>query len=286
MMTMLTPKETTMRRMFGLTMVIGAAFPLLLSGCAVVSSGFAGVEWAPSKGTIKKALPEGFHLVSPFATIYYYDLRQQERQASLEVQASDGLTLLLMTSVLYRPNPNRLYELQTSLGPNYYDVLIAPLLGSVARKIVGQYRPEDVWSKKRQEVETELLEALKAQVAGQPIYIDAVVIRTVRLPRTLQEAIDRKLQEQQRAQEMQYVLDREEQEAKRKEIEANGIANYQRIINKTLTPELLEWKQVNAMEQISLSPNAKTILYGSNGKGGLPLIVNTGGESKEAGRRQ
>ncbi len=265
-----------MRRMWILAVAIGVSSTFLFSGCATVGSGMAGVEWAPTTGTMKKTLPEGFHLVSPFATVYNYDLRVQERQDQLEVQAQDGLTILLATSVLYRPNPNRLYELHTSLGPNYYDVLIRPLLGSSARKIVGQYSPEDVYSKKRKEVEKEILEALKAKIEGQPIFIDAVVIRAVRLPRTLQEAIDRKLQEQQRALEMQYILDREEQEAKRKEIEANGIANYQKIINKTLTRELLEWKEIDAMEKLSLSPNAKTLLLGNSGGKGLPLIINAG----------
>ncbi len=264
-----------------LTFLLIAGFPLtaLFSGCAIISSGTAGIEWAPTKGTIKKALPEGFHIISPFAHIYHYDLRVQERQENLEVQARDGLTILLDVSVLYRPNPSRLYQLQTSLGINYFSVLIHPLLGSAARKVVGQFSPEDVYSKQRREVEKEILEELRAKLEGQPIFVDAVVIRTVRLPRSLMNAIDLKLQEQQRALMMTYVLQREQQEAKRKQIEATGIANYQDIISKTLTPELLEWKEIDAMQKLSLSPNGKTlVIAGGQGKGSLPLIINPGKE--------
>ncbi len=268
--------------------LIAFLFPLVLlsPGCkyAIVGSGSAAIEWVPTKGTLRKGVPEGYHWISPFAHVYYYDLRVQQRQQNLEVQARDGLTILLDTSVLYRPNPSRLYQLQTSLGINYYDVLIRPLLGSAARKVVGQFSPEDVYSKKRREIERELLEELRHKVEGQPVFIDGVVIRQVRLPRPLMEAIDVKLQEQQKAQMMVYVLQREAQEAKRKQIEATGIANYQRIISKTLNPELLEWKEIEAMQDLSLSENSNTLLLaGEGGNRGPSLIINAG-ESGPEGR--
>lgn len=255
----------------GLCFVVGGPI-----GCTAIYSGMGAIEWTPSEGTLKPTLGEGFHLVSPFSSIYKYDLREQQMQERLDVLANNGLAISLDTSVLYHPVPMELYQLHTEVGPNYYDVLIGPILRSRARKVVGRYSPEEVYSTKREEVEREIFQEITRKLEGKHLQIDAILIRDVHLPKIVEDAINRKLEQEQRALAMAFVLDRERQEAERKRIEAAGIADFQQIISKGLTDKLLQWKGIEATEKLALSPNSKTVVIGS-GKGGLPIILNPEG---------
>lgn len=248
------------------------------AGCASIYSGMEGIEWTPTGGTLKPTLGEGDHLVSPFSVVYKYDLREQQREERLDVLADNGLAISLDTSVLYHPIPAELYRLHTEVGPNYYDVLIGPLLRSRARKVVGRYSPEEIYSTKREEVEREIFQEVTRKIEGKHLQIDAILIRDVHLPKIVEDAINRKLEQEQRALEMAFVLQRERQEAERKRVEAAGIADFQQIISKGLSDKLLQWKGIEATEKLALSPNSKTIVIGS-GKGGLPIILNPDGSS-------
>ncbi|HUJ79873.1 MAG TPA: prohibitin family protein [Nitrospiria bacterium] len=225
---------------------------------------------------MQTTLGEGFHVVSPFSTVYIYDLREQQKEERLDVLANNGLAITLDASVIYQPIPAELSQLHSKVGRDYYDVLIGPVLRSKAREVVGQFSPEEVYSTKRTEVEKDIFQQVSKKMEGKHLQIDAILIRDVHLPAIVEQAINRKLQEEQRALEMTYVLDRERQEAERKRIEAAGIADYQQIISKGLNNELLEWKGIEATEKLARSPNSKTIVIES-GKGGLPLILNPGG---------
>jgi regulator of protease activity HflC (stomatin/prohibitin superfamily) len=245
-----------------------------LSACTTVQSGMGAVEWTPSSGTLKEPIGEGFHIVSPFSEIYQYDLREQEHQESLDVLANNGLSIILDTSILFKPVNSELYLLQTEIGPDYYRILLGPLLRSGARKVVGRYSPEEIYSTKREEVEREIFAEVNRKLESKHVQVDAILIRDVHLPKVVQEAIELKLQQEQRALAMQFVLDKERKEAERKKIEAAGIADYQLLIGKGLTDALLQWKQIEAIEKLVQSPNSKTIIMDA-GKGNLPLILDT-----------
>ena len=246
------------------------------AGCTSIYSGMGGIEWSPSEGTQKPTLAEGFHFVSPLSTVYKYDLREQQKQERVDVLANNGLAISLDASVIFHPMATELYQLHTEVGPDYYDVLIGPILRSRARKVVGRYSPEELYSTKRDEVERELLQEVARKIEGKHLQIDAILIRDVHLPKIVEDAINRKLEQEQRALEMAFVLERERQEAERKRIEAGGIADFQQIISKGLNDKLLQWKGIEATEKLALSPNSKTVVIGS-GKGGLPIILNTEG---------
>lgn len=252
-----------------------------LAGCATtIPTGMGGVEWTPSQGTLKEPLKDGMHIVSPFSEVYMIDLREQQRLEELEVLANNGLTVTLSTSVLFQPIASEIYLLKTQVATDYYSVLIAPALRSSARKVVGRYSPEEVYSTKREEVEREIFADVTKKNEGKPVTVNSILVRQVRLPAIVQTAIERKLEQEQRALEMNFVLERESKEAQRKKIEATGIADYQQIISGGLTDKLLEWKGIEATEKLATSPNSKIIVVGS-GKGGLPVILNPGGaESK------
>jgi len=249
---------------------------LALAGCTTtIPTGMSGVEWTPTQGTLKEPLGEGFHVISPFSEVYMVDVREQQRLEELEVLTNNGLTVTLSTSVLFQPVASQLYQLKTQVESDYYSVLIAPALRSSARKVVGRYSPEEVYSTKRDEVEREIFADVTKRNDGKPVRVNAILIRQVRLPPAVQTAIQRKLEQEQRALEMEFVLEREKKEAERKRIEATGIADYQQIISTGLSEKLLEWKGIDATEKLASSSNSKIVVIGS-GKGGLPVILNPG----------
>lgn len=245
-----------------------------LIGCASVPTGRVGVEWTPGRGTVEKPLTEGFHFVSPFARVYHVDLREQQSEDSLDVLANNGLDIKLRSSILYQPVASEAYQLVTQTGADYYMTLVAPYVTSSARRIVGRYSPEEIYSTKREQIEREIRDEVAQKLVGKHVQVNAVLIREVHLPAAVQSAIETKLEEEQKALEMQFVLERTKQEAVRKHIEALGIADYQSIISKGLNSEVIEWKGIEATEKLAESPNSKVIIVGS-GKNGLPVILNT-----------
>ena len=248
-----------------------------LAGCATtIPTGRQGIKWTPMRGTVDKPLDEGMHLVSPFARVYKVDLREQQREDSLDVLANNGLDIKITASVLYQPVPAEIYQLITQTGEDYYDTLVEPYVRSSARKVVGRYSPEEVYSTKREQIEREIRDAVTQKLAGQHVTVNAILIREVHLPQAVQTAIEAKLEEEQKALEMQFVLERTRQEAVRKHIEAQGIADYQAIISKGLNDQVIEWRGIEATEKLAESPNAKMIIIGS-GKNGLPVILNAAG---------
>jgi regulator of protease activity HflC (stomatin/prohibitin superfamily) len=140
------------------------------------------------------------------------------------------------------------------------------------REIVGQYTPEELYSTKRLELQTQILSRVKQTVEAQFVRVEAILIRDVRLPDQIQTAIENKLKEEQEAQRYEFTLQKEKLEADRKRIEAEGEAEYQRIITQQLSPAFLRFKGIEATEKLANSENTKTIIVGS-GQDGLPLIL-------------
>ncbi len=246
------------------------------AGCSTIPTGRSGVEWTPTQGTVREQLGEGFHLVSPFARVYEVDMREQEQEEPLDVLASNGLDIRMTASILYQPIPDEVFALVTETGNDYYRTLIAPYVRSSARRVVGRYSPEEIYSTKREQIEREIRMEVAEKLAGKHIRANAVLIREVHLPAAVQDAIQTKLEEEQKALQMRFVIERTRQEAERKRIEAAGIADFQAIISRDLTDKVLEWKGIDATEKLAASPNAKVIIVGS-GKNGLPVILNAEG---------
>jgi len=247
-----------------------------LTACSTIPTGRTGIEWTPMQGTVQEQLGEGFHVVSPFARVYEVDMREQEQEEPLDVLASNGLDIKMTASILYQPIPDEVYQLVTQTGNDYYRTLIAPYVRSSARRVVGRYSPEEIYSTKREQIEREIRQEVSEKLSGKHIRANAVLIREVHLPAAVQDAIQTKLEEEQKALQMRFIIERTRQEAERKRIEAAGIADFQSIISRDLTDKVLEWKGIDATEKLAASPNAKVIIVGS-GKNGLPVILNTGG---------
>lgn len=260
------------------TLLPAALLAIATSGCVciTVDSGHGGLEFrALSGGTSQELRGEGLHFMPAWNRLITYDLRAQEMKDQLAVLSNNGLTLKVDTSTRYRVIKDEIFHLQTETGPNYANILIAPVVRSEARKVFGRYSPEEIYSTKREQIEREIFEEVTKALEGKHLLIEAVLIRDVDLPPAIQNAIADKLAEEQRSQKMRFTLDKERQEADRKKIEAEGIREYQNIVRQGLTPEYLQFKGIEATENLAKSPNSKVVVVGG-GKNGLPLILNEG----------
>jgi regulator of protease activity HflC (stomatin/prohibitin superfamily) len=240
--------------------------------CPTVDSGNRGIVFKSlGGGTSREVLGEGMHVIPIWNYVIQYDTRVHELKEALSVLSSNGLPIRVDASVRYRPETAELYELQTQIGPDYDQKVVAPIVRSEARKVFGRYQPEEIYSTKREEIERQIYDEVTRALAGKHVVVEAVLVRDVELPDAIKNAIADKLAEEQRSQKMRFTLDKERQEATRKQIEAEGIAKYQSIVRQGLTTEYLSYKGIEATERLANSANTKIIVVGG-GKGGLPLI--------------
>lgn len=255
-----------------------ALLSTLLIGCGTsIPSGHHGVKYMRFRGGTQmgKIHGEGFKWHLPWNSFFVYKTQTDERREDLHILSADGASIELEASIWFRPQVNKLDSLQITVGPAYYDVVIGPALRGEARSIVGRYKPDEIYSTKREIISSEILEAASGVLADKFIEVQNVIIRNVVLPPKITEAINEKLAADQEQLRMKFVLLRETQEAERKRIEAKGISDFQRIVTQGLTERLLLWKGIEATEKLAQSSNAKIVVIGSS-KSGLPLIL--GGE--------
>ena len=259
----------------GMRSLIACSVLLILIGCGTqIPSGHRGVKYFTfGDGTeMGKIYDEGFNWHLPWNKIYIYNAQLQESKEELLILSADGATVQLDVSVWYRPQVTKLDSLQKTIGPGYYGSVIGPALRGVARAVVGQYKPDEIYSKKRDVIATEIIDNLRIILADKYVTVENIIIRNVILPPKITEAINLKLAADQEAQRMEYVLLKETQEAQRKRIEAQGIADFQKIVSSGLNADLLKWKGIEATEKLAESANAKVVVIGS-GKDGLPIIL-------------
>lgn len=259
--------------------IIGVFVFFLIAGIAAgcmtttIDSGEAGVRYSIFGGTdLDQTYGEGLNVHAPWVNVIEYDVRVQEQNEEVNVLSSNGLAIGSDISIRWRPVSAELPRLHTTYGPDYYRKLIQPELRSATREVVGRYTPEELYSSKRTELQEQIMTKVRNAAQRQHIAIDAVLIRDVRLPEQIQRAIENKLKEEQEAERYEFTLRKEKLEADRKRIEAEGQAEYQRLITASLSAQFLQYKGIEATQQIAQSPNAKTIIVGGGGTG-LPVIL-------------
>lgn len=260
-------------------MVIGIAglIFLVLFGSSMfytIEPGEKGVLFEKFGGGLDKETiyGQGFHIIAPWNTLHIYDIKIQETFEKMEVLSKNGLSIRIDLSFRYNPFENKIGYLHDEIGRNYLERIIKPEIRSVTREVIGNYLPEELYSTKREAIEDEIESLTKEKVEAKYLSLDAILIRDVTLPQTLRAGIEKKLVQEQEALEYEFKIAKAKKEAERKEIEAKGIAKFQRIVNQTITPQLLKWKGVEATQEISKSPNSKVIVIG-NGDGDLPIIL-------------
>ena len=259
--------------------IIGFIF-LFLFGSSIfvtIESGEKGVLFKKFGRGLQKDVTygQGFHIVAPWNDMFVYDVKIQETFEKMEVLSKNGLSIKIDLSFRYNPVPNEIGYLHDNIGKDYLESIIKPEIRSVTREVIGNYLPEELYSTKREAIEDEIESLTRAKVETKYLTLDAILIRDVTLPQTLRAAIEQKLKQEQEALEYDFRIQKEQKEAERKKIEANGIAEFQKIVNRTITPQLLRWKGVEATQEISKSQNSKVIVIG-NGDGDLPIILGSG----------
>jgi len=239
-----------------------------------IDAGHQGVLFKRFSGGLEKdkLYGQGFHVVAPWNKMFVYDVRIKEDFETMEVLSKNGLTIVVELSYLYTPLNDKIGYLHDEVGTDYLNSIIKPSIRSATREVIGKYLPEELYSTKREAIQDEIFDETRTSIEPKNIHLEAIYIREVTLPQSLQEAIERKLREEQSALEYEFRLERERKEAERIIIEAKASAEANRIISSSLTDRILQDKGINATLQLANSPNSKIVVVGG-GNDGLPLIL-------------
>jgi regulator of protease activity HflC (stomatin/prohibitin superfamily) len=261
--------------LFIMLMAFGVTLAVLWNRVVItVHSGEAGVLYRWVSGTeMNQIYGEGLHVLWPWNRMYIYNVRLQTKERNYTMLTKDGLPIDLQIAVRYQPDLRLLPLLHVTVGPEYLDKVVFPETEAVLRRAVGQYTPEQVYTSKLGFLESVVISSLTS-VEDRYVIVDNVLVRNVELPAAVRLAIERKLTLSEEQKAYRYRIEIEEEEAKRKAIEAGGIQKYQDTIKQSLTEDLLRWQGVQATKDLATSPNSKTVVIGS-GKDGLPLILGS-----------
>ena len=243
---------------------------LALSSTSCVRTGHVGVVSVFGRVT-GRTLSEGIHLVNPAANVTELSVKTMEVKEHADVPSKEGLIMGLEASLLYHLDSSRAGDVYQQIGPNYAEVLLQPTFRSAIRAITAANTAASLYSDGRELIAQQILEDVRRQVAPRGVIVENVLLRDLQLPQSLKAAIEAKQQAQQEAQRMEFVLQREKQEAERKRVEAAGIKDFQDIVSQGISDKLLEWKGIEATMELVKSQNSKVIVVG-NAKNGLPLI--------------
>lgn len=248
--------------------IIGCAVSLL-SSCAVIRPGDVGIK--QTFGNLKsKTKTQGLMFFNPFtSSIVRVPIRTVNKEIRLNLPSKEGLNVQAEISILYHIEEEKVREIITRVGKRYEQTLILSTFRSASADVCARFFAKDMHSGKRGEIEKEIKSQMSILLEGRGFDIEAVLLKSITLPKGLYAAIEGKLQAEQEAQQMTFVLQREEKEAERKRIEAKGIRDAQLIIKEGITDENIKWKSLEVLKDISMSPNAKLIL--TDGK--TPVLI-------------
>jgi prohibitin 1 len=249
---------------------------ILFSMVKIVPPGHVGVLIL--FGKIHGSVTEGLHLVNPLVSMELMNVRTQEVFEHAEAPSREGLNIVLEVSCLYHLNPQEAVTVYRQIGPHYQEIVVKPQFRSAIRGVTVRHDAKDLYTSSREMITNEIFEGLVTDLNKRGIMVENILLRRIQLPQSVVEAINSKLAAEQEAQRMRFVLAKEEQEAERKRIEAQGIQNFQRIVSQGISDQLLRWKGIEATSHLAESSNSKVVIIG--GKDGLPLIFNVGEEVK------
>jgi regulator of protease activity HflC (stomatin/prohibitin superfamily) len=217
-------------------------------------------------------LKSGIQLVNPLARVVKMTIQTQEIKEVMDVPSKEGLTVQIELSVLFHLDPEKAQDVYRTVGEDYVPVLLQPQFRSVARGVTAAYEAKALYTSEREQLAMVIAEDLRRLVQARGVTVEATPMRKLTLPQRLSAAIEEKLSAEQESQRMQFVLQKEKQEADRKRIEAEGISDFQKIVSQGINEGLLRWKGIEATMKIAESQNAKVVIVGS-GKDGLPIIL-------------
>jgi regulator of protease activity HflC (stomatin/prohibitin superfamily) len=217
-------------------------------------------------------LGEGIHLINPLKSVQKLSVQTQSVKESANVPSNEGLILALDTSLLFRLDKAKAAQVFQTVGEDYAAKIVEPTLRAAIRASTSSHTANALYTNARELVQQQIQDELTTQLAARGVIVEAVLLRDVQLPAMLKSSIEAKQQAEQDALRMSFILQKEKQEAERKRIEAQGIADFQKIVAQGISTQLLEWKGIEATEKLALSANTKVVVIG-NPKNGLPLVL-------------
>ncbi len=240
-----------------------------------VGPGEKAVMYRPLSGGLDKETiySQGLHFKVPWNRNITFEIRKKEKEQSMEVLSSNGLDIALELSVRYRPLQEKIGHLYDEVGADYLEKIIIPEVRSATREVIGKYKPEELYSSDREGIQRQIYERTALVLRKNYIDLDALLIRSIKLPPQIKQAIERKLTEQQAIQQKEYSKQKAQKEAERLKIEAEGKSDANRILNASLTDKILKEKAISATERIAESENSKIVIMG-NGKDGMPVMLS------------
>jgi regulator of protease activity HflC (stomatin/prohibitin superfamily) len=257
----------------------------LISNCFVqVDAGQVGVK--KMFGKIQNdVLESGLHFINPLYEVEKIDVKTLNYTMSgvhnegdktgddaIKVLTADGLEVTIDLTVLFRVNKTEAPKLLKETGVDFQEKIVRPISRTKIRDNAVYYDAISLYSTKRDEFQARIYKSIEDEFTKRGLQLENLLVRNITLPASVKAVIEQKINAEQDAQKMQFVLLKEKQEAERKRVEAQGISDYQRIINVGLTDNQLQYEQIKAMKELALSTNAKVIVMG---KGNAPIILDT-----------
>jgi len=232
----------------------------------------------------KEVMLSGLHFINPLLDVKKLDVKTQNYTMSgvhdegdksgddaIKVLTSDGLEVTIDLTVLFRVVSIEAPRLLGETGADYRDKIVRPITRTKIRDNAVYYQAVDLFGAKRDEFQQRIYKTIEDDFKKRGLMLEQLLVRNITLPNSVKASIESKINAEQDAKKMEFVLQKEKQEAERKRVEAQGIADYQKIINTGLTNQQLQYEQIKAMQALALSPNAKVIVMG---KGNTPLIID------------
>jgi regulator of protease activity HflC (stomatin/prohibitin superfamily) len=277
------PKVTRIAKPFRLIGLVMIGFGLVTSSVRQVDAGYVGVKTLFGK-VQPQTLNSGLSFINPLMDVTDIDIRTLNYTMSgvhdegtksgddaIKVLTADGLEVTIDLSVLYRVNPAETPKLITDIGVNFEDKIVRPITRTRIRDNSVYYDAVSLYSTKRDEFQSRIFKTIETDFKQRGLILENLLVRNITLPASVKSTIEQKINAEQEAQKMQFVLQKEKQEAERKRVEAQGISDYQRIINESLSDRQLQYEQIQAMKELAKSANSKIIVMPSKG---APLILD------------
>lgn len=258
-----------MRADRALPLLVVVCLTALLSSCTTVRQGTVGVKQRFGKLS-DRTITSGLVLLNPFTTrVIKVPVRTVNRELEMDLPSREGLNVRSEISILYRIRPDKVPHIIENIGRDYEQAIIVSVFRSAAADICSRHFAKDMHSAQRASIEKEISDHMNELLQPRGFIIEAVLMKSIRLPQGLAKAIEDKLEAEQRAQQMEFELQRERLEAQRKVIEAEGVRDAQKVLTEGLNENILRFRSIEAFEQLARSPNAKVIVT----DGSTPFLI-------------
>ena len=274
-------KFSTIFKIIGLVMIVVGVFSTMFKQ---IDAGKVGVK-ALYGNVQPDILESGLHIINPLLDVTEFDIQTlnytmsadhsegaQQGDDAIRVLSNDGLEVVIDLTVLYRVSAEDAPKIFRQIGVNYTDKIVRPVTRTRIRDNAVYYDAIALYSTKRNEFQDRIFKSIEADFKKRGLVLEQLLIRNINLPSSVKKTIESKINAEQDAQKMQFVLQKEKQEAERKRVEAQGIADYQRIIATGLTDKQLQYESIKAQKELAASPNTKIIFM--NSKGNAPIILS------------